>query len=475
MNKRKLGRSAVSACIIAGILLVLILINFLFGKIDPKRTKFDMTPSGMFEISEQTRSILENLDSDMDIYWLVESGNENSTFQLLFERYQSITDKIRITKIDPQDSPTFVGNYTDNYSNNSLILDNGERSKYLDYYQLYEYDNTSIAGRGTSVNIRFVGESVIASAINYVDKGVSYHLYSIRGHGETELPESYKSAVTKENIVMDTLSLAEVSEIPEDASLILLNAPISDLSDAELELLNAYLDRGGSMLLVSQPPKSARLANFDLLTERYGVRACDGIVFEDNDRYYILDMQYYLIPEMPATVSHSITAPLQKNGLQVVIPIAQGLRFYGEQPASVTAVPLFITSETSYAKLSGSGSSFQKEEGDIDGPFFLGMAFEEETENNSISRAVWIPTAHITNESVNEMSSGANEELFLNAVDWLCGQDESVIAVRSKNLTEDHLRIDSRTATVLSVLIIGVLPILYLGIGLYLRIRRKRR
>ncbi len=475
MNKRKLGRSAVSACIIAGILLVLILINFLFGKIDPKRTKFDMTPSGMFEISEQTRSILENLDSDMDIYWLVESGNENSTFQLLFERYQSITDKIRITKIDPQDSPTFVGNYTDNYSNNSLILDNGERSKYLDYYQLYEYDNTSIAGRGTSVNIRFVGESVIASAINYVDKGVSYHLYSIRGHGETELPESYKSAVTKENIVMDTLSLAEVSEIPEDASLILLNAPISDLSEAELEVLNAYLDRGGSMLLVSQPPKSARLANFDLLTERYGVRACDGIVFEDDDRYYVLDMKYYLIPEMPATVSHSITAPLQKNGLQVVIPIAQGLRFYGEQPASVTAVPLFITSESSYAKLSGSGSSFQKEEGDIDGPFFLGMAFEEETENNSISRAVWIPTAHITNESVNEMSSGANEELFLNAVDWLCGQDESVIAVRSKNLTEDHLRIDSRTATVLSVLIIGVLPILYLGIGLYLRIRRKRR
>ena len=475
MNKRKLGRSAVSACIIAGILLVLILINFLFGKIDPKRTKFDMTPSGMFEISEQTRSILENLDSDMDIYWLVESGNENSTFQLLFERYQSITDKIRITKIDPQDSPTFVGNYTDNYSNNSLILDNGERSKYLDYYQLYEYDNTSIAGRGTSVNIRFVGESVIASAINYVDKGVTYHLYSIRGHGETELPESYKSAVMKENIVMDTLSLADVSEIPEDASLILLNAPISDLSEAELEVLNAYLDRGGSMLLVSQPPKSARLANFDLLTERYGVRACDGIVFEDNDRYYILDMQYYLIPEMPATVSHSITAPLQKNGLQVVIPIAQGLRFYGEQPASVTAVPLFITSESSYAKLSGSGSSFQKEEGDIDGPFFLGMAFEEETENNSISRAVWIPTAHITNESVNEMSSGANEELFLNAVDWLCGQDESVIAVRSKNLTEDHLRIDSRTATVLSVLIIGVLPILYLGIGLYLRIRRKRR
>ena len=475
MNKRKLGRSAVSACIIAGILLVLILINFLFGKIDPKRTKFDMTPSGMFEISEQTRSILENLDSDMDIYWLVESGNENSTFQLLFERYQSITDKIRITKIDPQDSPTFVGNYTDNYSNNSLILDNGERSKYLDYYQLYEYDNTSIAGRGTSVNIRFVGESVIASAINYVDKGVTYHLYSIRGHGETELPESYKSAVMKENIVMDTLSLADVSEIPEDASLILLNAPISDLSDAELELLNAYLDRGGSMLLVSQPPKSARLANFDLLTGRYGVRACDGIVFEDNDRYYILDMQYYLIPEMPATVSHSITAPLQKNGLQVVIPIAQGLRFFGEQPASVTAVPLFITSESSYAKLSGRGSSFQKEEGDIDGPFFLGMAFEEETENNSISRAVWIPTAHITNESVNEMSSGANEELFLNAVDWLCGQDESVIAVRSKNLTEDHLRIDSRTATVLSVLIIGVLPILYLGIGLYLRIRRKRR
>ena len=201
MNRKKLGRSALSACIIAGMLLILIIINVLFGKIDPKRTKFDMTPSQMFDISEQTKSILEGLDSEVDIYWLVESGNENSTFQLLFERYESLTDKIKVAKIDPQASPTLVQQYTDSYSNNSLIVCNDERSKYLDYYQLYEYDASGIEGRGTSVNIRFVGESVIASAINYVDKGVSYHLYTIRGHGETDLPESYKNAVTKENIV----------------------------------------------------------------------------------------------------------------------------------------------------------------------------------------------------------------------------------------------------------------------------------
>lgn len=477
MSKRKLGRSALSALIIAGLLLVLIVINVLFGKIDPKRTKFDMTPSQMFDISEQTKSILEGLDSDVTIWWLVESGNENSTFQLLFERYESLTDRISIIKIDPQDSPTLVQQYTDSWSNNSLVVFNEERSKYLDYYQLYEYENSAIAGRGTSVNIRFVGESVIASALNYVDKGASYHMYTVRGHGETELPESYKTAVTKDNVTLESLALTETDEIPEDASLILINAPRSDLSDDELQMLNSYLNRGGSMLLVTQPLETGRLANFDLLMERFGVRACDGIVFEDNDRYYILDMKYYLIPEMPLTVSHSITAPLQRNGLQVVIPIAQGLRFFGERPASVTAVPLFITSESSYAKTSGGkqGQGFEKEEGDLDGPFFVSMAFEEETENNSISRSVWISTAHITNESVNEMSSGANEELFLNSVDWLCGQDESVIAVRSKNLTEDHLNIDSRTATVLSILIIGVLPLLYLGIGLYLRIRRKRR
>ena len=129
MNKKKLGRSAWSAIIIAGILLVLILINFFFGKIDPKRTKFDMTPSQMFDISEQTKSILDGLDSEVTIYWLVESGNENSTFQLLFERYQSLTDKIKITKIDPQASPTLVQQYTDSYSNNSLIVCNDERSK----------------------------------------------------------------------------------------------------------------------------------------------------------------------------------------------------------------------------------------------------------------------------------------------------------------------------------------------------------
>lgn len=474
MKNGKLKRSALSALVIAGLLAVLAVVNILFGRLNSRYTKFDLTPGQMFNISDQTRSILESLDNEVTIYWIIESGNEDNTIGLLLERYQSITDRIRVEKVDPEKNPSLIEKYTASYQNNSLIVCNDERYKYLDASSIYEYDYSDFYIDGTSVSIRFAGETVITSAINYIDKGITYRLYQLAGHGESDLPESLRLAVEKENVEYKTLSLKDGAPVPEDASVLFINMPLSDLQDQELSALTSYLDAGGNLLLITRPPKGERLSNLDALMMRYAVRASDGTVFEDSDRYFTMDVQYMLTPRI---VAHTITAPLQNSGLQAVFPVAQGLRFYGEIPENVSVVPLYITSDLAFSKTDTSMVQSYETAGedDIPGPFYLAVAAEEETGNNDISRAVWFSSQYFTDESINEMSSGANQELLLNAVDWLCGQDESVIAVRSKNLTEDHLRIDSRTSTLLSIVIIGLIPLAYLAVGLIIRIRRKRR
>ncbi|MBQ6550087.1 MAG: Gldg family protein [Lachnospiraceae bacterium] len=472
LHNGKLKRSVLSAIIIAGILLVLILVNVLFGKINVRYTKFDLTPNQMFNISDQTKAILENLNKDVHIYWIVQSDKEDSTLALLLERYRSITDRVIVEKVDPDRNPTLLEKYTASPQNNSLVVFNDDRYRYLDGNAIYEYDYSEFYVDGTSVNIRFAGETVLTSAINFVDKGVTYHMYALSGHGETDLPESYVTAVTKENVEYGTLSLKD-SEVPEDASLIFINMPLSDLTDEELQRLQTYLDHGGNLLLITRPPKGARLANLDTLMAGFSVKACDGTVFEDSDRYFTMDLQYMLTP---VAVAHTITVPISSAELQPVFAVAQGLRFLGQIPENLSVVPLYTTSEYAFSKtdLSNVQGYVSKGTEDIAGPFYLAMAFEKETESE-ITRAVWISSQYFTDESINEMCSGANEELFLNSVDWLSGQDESVIAVRSKALSEDHLRIDSRTATVLGILIIGLIPIVYMGVGILIRIRRKRR
>jgi ABC-2 type transport system permease protein len=55
----------------------------------------------------------------------------------------------------------------------------------------------------------------------------------------------------------------------------------------------------------------------------------------------------------------------------------------------------------------------------------------------------------------------------------MIGQSEAV-AIRTKSLNYNYLTISASTASVLKVLMIGVFPLVYLGIGVVVVLRRRR-
>ena len=65
----------------------------------------------------------------------------------------------------------------------------------------------------------------VTSAIDYCISESLPKLYVLTGHGEADLSLEFKSAVERENIEMESLSLASVQQIPADAAAILVNAP----------------------------------------------------------------------------------------------------------------------------------------------------------------------------------------------------------------------------------------------------------
>ena len=74
----------------------------------------------------------------------------------------------------------------------------------------------------------------------------------------------------------------------------------------------------------------------------------------------------------------------------------------------------------------------------------------------------------------NEMISGGNQDFFLNALSWMVDQEES-ISIHAKSLSYDYLTINSATASTLTIVVVALIPLAYLGVGLYIWIRRKRR
>lgn len=137
--------------------------------------------------------------------------------------------------------------------------------------------------------------------------------------------------------------------------------------------------------------------------------------------------------------------------------------------ASVTA--LLTTSEASFSKVDGYAlDSFEKEEGDVDGPFALAVSVEAENEG----KVIWFASSHFLDEMYNAYSSGANLDLAMNAISSMIGENEAV-AIRSKSLNYNYLTISDSTSSFLKTIMIAVFPLAYLGIGIWVIVGRRKR
>lgn len=467
----RIGGYSILASVIA--IAIAIMANIFINALPATLTQFDTTSNQLFSISEQTESILKNLEDDITIYWVVQSGYEDSTVENLITRYKALSNKITITKKDPDVYPTFVAQYTsENIYNNSLIVECGERSRYVSYEFIYEYDYTNYYYDGT-YDVSFAGENLLTSAISYVTNDELPTIYMLTGHGEAELAETFKSAITDENMTIEEFSLLTVDAVPEDADCIFINSPQGDISEEEKTLLLTYLQGGGNLYLISGPLESGeRLTNLEALMAEYGVTTNEGIVVEGDRNYYAFGTPYYLLPDM---ASHTITEPLINSRYYVLLSIAQGLTISDGLRNGLSVTDLLVTSDKAFSKTAGYAlQTYSKEDGDIDGPFALAVAITDTIADSTEAHIVWVSSAALVDDWSNTKVSGGNLDFFINVFGWMCELEDS-ISIHSKSIDYNMLTVDEGTASILIALVVGIIPAAYLIIGICIFVRRKRR
>ncbi len=201
---------------------------------------------------------------------------------------------------------------------------------------------------------------------------------------------------------------------------------------------------------------------YSLLAD-YGVTASEGIVIEGDREHYAFQSPFALMPDM---ASSDVTDALIEENYYPILPIARGLTLSDD--ASVTA--LLTTSDAAFSKIAGYElTTYEKEEGDIDGPFALAVSID----CGSDGRIIWFACSSFLDDGYNAYSSGANINLGMNALSAMIGESEAM-AIRSKSLNYNYLTISESTSSLLQVLMIGVFPLAYLGIGIGVAVRRRR-
>ena len=452
------GYSVVLALVV---LAILVAINVLFSVLPSKFTQFDISAAQLYSLTSDTKVVATNLDKDVTIYWITQAGQESTVLDKLLDRYQDLSDHITVIKKDPDIYPTFAQQYTDEtVVNNSLVVECGDKSRYISYNDIYQVDTASYYTTG-SVSQSFDGEGQMTSAIDYVVSDELPKIYLLSGHGEGTLSDTFSDELTRSNYeTVADFSLLNVDEIPDDCDTLLINAPTSDISDEELTMLRDYVQGGGRLLVFSGPQKDTELTNLDALLTDYDVTINDGVVVDTDREHYAFTAPYVLMPD-------DITDPLTEESSHVIVPIAQGLTVGSN--SSVTA--LLTTSDEAFSKAAGYAmTTYEKEDGDTDGPFTLAVSI---TDSNAGGRIVWVATDYLLDDMYNSYSSSANLDLVMNSLSWMIGKNDAV-SIRAKSLNNNYLTISSSSATVLKIVMIGVIPVCFLLLGIDEVLRRRK-
>ena len=335
----------------------------------------------------------------------------------------------------------------------------------------------------------FDGEGQITSAIDYVTAEEIPVLYTLEGHDEASLSATLTASIEKENIEIRSLSLLTSEAVPEDARILLIYGPLSDISAEEKEKITAYLDRGGQVIyLLGYTDQET--PNLDALLAEYGISLTDGLVMEGSSDHYLPNYPYYLLPDINYS---DYTADVSSR--YVLLPFSQGMTEAEETDDSLTYESLLTTSAEAYSKTNLESENMEREEGDIAGPFDLGVVAtkavsqeertEEETDDaenadaaesgaENEAKLIVFASETLLDEQVDAMVSGGNSTLFLNVLSQLADH-ESTVSIEAKSLAVSWLTVTAGSAIFWGLLTVLVLPLFLLCLGGVIWFQRRKR
>lgn len=469
-RSRSSKAGGVSLILIAVVLAIIIVVNLIIPKLPSKFTSFDLSSTGKFSVGNITKGVVDSLKENVNIFYVVESGSEDSSVKSLLNSYDSASPKINVKIIDPIVNPKFTSKYTDeDVESGSIIVACDKRSKIISGNDLYEYsvDYATYQYQPTA----FAAENMITNGINYVTSDNLPVISFLTGHGEEDLDSTFSSALSNANYEIGSLKLAAEGGVPEGTDCVAIINPALDLSKEDVKALNDYAAGGGKIFMVSDEVDIEKYPNLVSFLKGYGIELVKGILVELDKEYCYsyngMSINYMLLPH---TDNHEITNDL--TNYYVMFPQTQGFTISEDLPDGIKTQSLLSTSEKAYSSINiEEKQSSEKEEGDIevDGTFKLGAAV---TYNEG--KMVYYSTSKFMDPTVNQSVSGANSILFIKSFGWLCETKNSV-SIPSKSVSYDVLTMNSSTSSVLKTVMVGIVPALVILAGITVIVLRKKR
>lgn len=466
VSVKHLSLGAYSSGMILASVAIVVVINLFIGQLPSTWTSIDLTSQKLYSLTDQTKEFVKNLEEDITIYVLVSEDEQDTILGQTLARYNDLSDHITVEYVDPTINPRFLSQYTSgSVTVNSLIVESSQRSKVIDYADIYESSIDYYTYTTTTTG--YDGEGQITSALDYVTSTDLPKLYFTTGHGEGTLSSAFSAALTKANVEYDTINLMDYDAVPEDAVCLFINGAVNDFSEDDKDKVIDYLDNGGKVITVVGYSED-KLPNYEEILGYMGLTLAEGLVLEGDSNYYY-QVPFYLLPD----VSYSTYTTGVYGSYYIFTPYAQGLIVPEEDTEEISYNTFLSTTESAYSKVGlENATSYEKAEEDIDGPFAIGVEAEKVLEEGSATMVVY-SCSQIFTDSVSQQVAGANLTVFSNTVSAFIDNEVNV-SIPSKAYEVSYLTINSARILLIALVTTVILPIGCLVAGFIIWFKRRR-
>ena len=479
----------------SGVLLgvaILVGANYVLAR---QNKRWDLTAARQYSLSDQTVRILESLESPIRVLVFAQELDFPRYRDRLAE-YEYTSSQVSLEFVDVDRNPGLARQY-EVQSYGTVVFD---------------YD-------GRVERVVSDQEQELTNALIKAVEGEERKAYFLQGHGE-RLPTSTErdgysalaDALRLDNLSVETVILSQAGEIPADAAVLVVAGPATDLLPAEVELLRAYLEGGGKMLFLIDPPDAPDAPGRDNLlglVAEWGIEVGRDMVVDVSGVGQLLGTDA-TVPVAASYPPHPIT---DRFALLTAFPLARSVRPVGGGAGDRVATSFVETSPRSWAEsnldLTSGEVAMEVEAGDVPGPISIAAAVAVEVEtppdgepgDAAETAEADAGSGEDAAEAASDGEGGAeadegpsearvavfgdsdfaangslgiqgNRDLLLNAVNWLTEQ-ENLISIRPREPEDRRITLTADQQFRIQVASLFLIPGLIFGTGVYTWWRRR--
>ena len=471
MKQENQAKPIKTAIIIISLIIINIAVTILF---EMNNWNIDMTRNKLYRFSELTNRVLDELSEDIRIVYIgnYDTAQNNYHFQIttaFLKKYEASSPHITVSYVDPMMNPNVVESYRREgimVQENSIVLESANRKRHFFPYDMFHVDINT----GDIFTVQ--AERQLTTGIIFITSEMNLNAVFVTGHGETSSTSLINLFLQMGFNLGSPVDLTE-GDFDEQTNIAVIASPIRDFDISETEKLNAFLARGGRVMLFLTPSAitSANLLEFLM---NWGIFVYPATILDE--RRFIGNNPLNIYADY---TDHELNQFFINARYDVVMPSSLAMQRIPITRLGIFHEELLVSANTSYAKMYFTeGADTERGDFDFPGPFNIATLITYvNPEGNEVDRnGMFFISASGDMYGDDLAGSGrfANGSYLTTMIKHL--EAESIfVNIMPKSLFLSILNLPNTHAWAWKLIFMGIIPLAILASGtvvLFLRLRK---